>query len=364
MKKFLLLLTLILSLTTVSFAAEINLTDIKDTKYENAVNELVNLNVIAGYPNGEFRPLNKITRAEIAKILVTAKGIKINEEAEKNKYFEDVIEEHWALAYINAAYKNELVEGYEDKTFKPDSEVTYAEAITMVVRLLGYKSNVEMQGGTWPENYIKKATKLDILDNVEYDDYNDEAIRGEIAVLIWDALRVEKKYTTAGVLEKVTKNQVGDYIVTISEESYQFTEKDNSSIISNINEYIDGVVFYSLVKSFDKNDVKFLAGLTVATIKDDSTYTYYVEDKEDDELLFTKGTDEVIVEFDEDFYDEYDGYIFIGLKYDKDQSEVIDITLVNIAENVTAKDFKKFDRVYKDTTNEIVYIVTGVGEIK
>ena len=64
-KKLVLLLATImmLSIATVSFAG-VTLTDVAGTKYEEAVNCLVKLEVINGYQDSTFRPENKITRAD------------------------------------------------------------------------------------------------------------------------------------------------------------------------------------------------------------------------------------------------------------------------------------------------------------
>lgn len=364
MKKIFLLITTIvmLSMATVSFAA-VKLTDVAGTKYEEAVNCLVKLEVINGYQDSTFRPENKITRAEMAKILLTAKGEKVDLSKVDSTYFEDVTSEHWALAYINAAYENKLIEGYEDKTFRPDEEVTYAEAITMVIRMLGYRSNVEMSTKQWPDNYLAKAKSLKILNNVSYDDHSEDALRGEVANLVWNALNVEKRYTTAGILEDVRTDNLSGKAITIDDETFSFDVNAKANQGVDIEKYKNGVIFYTLTKSLEKDDVEFICGLTVEEIENDR-YTDYVVDKEEKEgkeLLFkNRGLED----FDEDFYDDYEDYVFIGLTYDQDEEEVVDIDLITMGENITADNFEKFDRVYVDDVEEVVYIVSGMPEIK
>ena len=68
--------------------------------------------------------------------------------------------------------------------------------------MLGYRSNVEMSKKQWPDNYIAKAKSLKILNNVSYAECNEDALRGEIANLVWDALNVEKRYTTTITFSK------------------------------------------------------------------------------------------------------------------------------------------------------------------
>ncbi len=360
-KKIILLIStiLMLSVATLSFAS-VELTDIAGTKYEESVNCLTKLEIVSGYPDQTFRPENKITRAEIAKILLTAKGEKVDLTKVETSYFDDVTSEHWALAYINAAYENKLIEGYGDKTFKPDEEVTYAEAITMVIRMLGYRSNVEMSTKAWPDNYISKAKDLKILKNVSYAEHGEDAIRGEVANLVWSALNVEKRYTTAGILEEIRADKLSGTAITINEETYTFDTNHKSNKNVTIENYKDGVIFYTLTKNLEKDDVEFISGLTVEEIKRDA-YGDYIVDKEGEEVLFINRG---IEDFKEDFNEDFEDYIFVGLTYDRDEEKVVDIDLITVNENITAKDFKKFDRVYTDNVQNIVYIVTGMPEVE
>ena len=59
----------------------------------------------------------------------------------------------------------------------------------MALRVLGYKTVVEAKG-TWPTNYIAKAEELDLLDDVTYGTYATGAARGNVALIIWNMLRL------------------------------------------------------------------------------------------------------------------------------------------------------------------------------
>ena len=376
MKRFLFvfsILVIITSLTAVAFANTMitsvrpntKLSDIVGTKYEAAVNELVARGVINGYLDNTFKPTNDITRAEMAKMLVTA--AKLNNEVESNKnkeIFSDVTSKHWAIGYINVAYKNDYIVGYGDGTFAPDDNVTYAEAITMVVRMLGYKSAVEAKG-EWPDNYIKKAESLKLLSNVDFSTSkkNYNATRGDVANLIWNALKETKTYYKAGILEDVNTSGLGagngDAIVTIDGESYTFRAKDNKKIsASNLEKYIDGVVFYKLNQEIDEGYVIFESGITVETILADN-FDDYVEVAEGGKVLFeNRGVES----FKETFEKDFDDYIFVKFNFDTKDEEATNISLVANNDAVKASDFEEFDRIYMDESEKIVYIVSGLEE--
>jgi len=95
-------------------------------------------------PEGKtFRPSDKATRAEIATMIISSMGKKEQAEAltlrprfSEELTFKDVPSNHWAASFITLANKEEIIKGYEDKTFKPNKSVTRAEAVTMTVRML------------------------------------------------------------------------------------------------------------------------------------------------------------------------------------------------------------------------------------
>ena len=193
-------LSMVMSMFTFSFAG---LKDVEGTEYEAAVEALVELRIVAGYPDGTFLPEKVVTRAELAKLLVTAYGL--NEAAEASKgptAFADVnadAELDWATGYINVAADYGFINGYPDGTFNGKATVTYAEAVTMCLRVLGYAREIEAKG-TWPTNYMAKAHDLEILKDISYGSYNDGAKRGDTALLIWNMLRTNM-WTVTGETE-------------------------------------------------------------------------------------------------------------------------------------------------------------------
>ena len=90
--------------------------------------------VVEGYPDGEFKPSGNLTRAEFAAMICRFTGI---EDKSGENPFPDLEEEHWAHSYILRLYSNGLISGYEDGTFRPEREITRAEVMTVVNKILG-----------------------------------------------------------------------------------------------------------------------------------------------------------------------------------------------------------------------------------
>ena len=104
--------------------------DVKSTDwFNNAISTLSNMGIIDGYPDGTFRPNAGITRAEFAKIAVSF--FKDNVRETIGDRFSD-ISGKWYTEYINLASELAIVNGYPDGTFRPDNKITRAEAMTIV----------------------------------------------------------------------------------------------------------------------------------------------------------------------------------------------------------------------------------------
>ena len=102
--------------------------------YNNPISTMSALGIIPGYPDGTFKPNKPITRAEFAAI-----AARFDEtQSGKSATFSDVIG-HWAAKEIGIAYYNDWIKGYPDGTFKPDQNITRAEAMTLINRVLERK---------------------------------------------------------------------------------------------------------------------------------------------------------------------------------------------------------------------------------
>lgn len=108
-------------------------TDVDSGLWSNeAISTMTKAGVISGYDDNTFRPENYITRAEFAAIASRFDSVTYN----GGNKFND-IDGHWAQNYINRAAQKGWVSGYEDNTFRPDSLITRAEAISLINHVLG-----------------------------------------------------------------------------------------------------------------------------------------------------------------------------------------------------------------------------------
>lgn len=340
-------------------------TDVENTKYESAVESLEILGIINGYEDGSFRPENEITRAEMAKLLVVSIGLEAAAKVSKgNTRFSDVNETHWASGYINVAAEYNIINGYPDGTFAPDAPVQYSEATTMAVRALGYKSVVEAKG-TWPINYIAKAEELKILDGIEYDNYADNAIRGDVALLLWNALVIP----TWGIIGESDGDGLsyGPSKTLIAQhfENYIYVDKDLRITDVQIQE---GKVFISLngedtlIELEDDAEFLNIMGRTVSVLYDikadkivqltlstkDKVVEGYRNELIQDDYDFSKlVAEKVWGKAEKDFLD----YIVAIVN---DKNEVLYTTRYCLTEDIIVKELKVKENTTRINTNELV----------
>lgn len=192
-KKFLsiiIALTIIIGTFGMAYAIP---SDVIGTDLEEVVGRLEGLGVFTGYPDGTFRASDKITRSEYAAVVTRAKGLKqLADSSQGETSFGDVGANFWASGYINVAEEENLIKGKGIingvNTFGPLLNITYEEAVTIVVRALGYESAAQQNGG-WSNGYLTVAQEIGLLEDVN-GTLGISASRGLVAQLTYNALEI------------------------------------------------------------------------------------------------------------------------------------------------------------------------------
>lgn len=122
-------LYIVFSLTGLAFAA---VSDIRGHWAEQEINDWVDRGYITGYPDGTFRPNQSITRAEF--ITLVNKSFGFHQKAKIS--FSDVSPASWYYNEVAAAMAAGYIRGYVDNTIKPDRPITRQEVAAIAYRLL------------------------------------------------------------------------------------------------------------------------------------------------------------------------------------------------------------------------------------
>ena len=173
-------------------AGSTRFSDLTDSGVTTAVESLRLMGVLDGYGDGTFRPDGKLNRAQFCKMLTYV----MDGGSELGRYrtvtiFPDVKPSHWAAGYINLAAKGKgVISGFADGRFYPERTVTIGQAVTILVRLLGYKD--EDVGGVWPDSFMAVGATIGLTDGIGAAG-NAPLTRAQAAKLFMNLLVAQKK---------------------------------------------------------------------------------------------------------------------------------------------------------------------------
>ena len=164
-------------------------TDVESGRWSNrAISTLVNADIISGYPDGTFRPAAPITRAEFATIAAKFDDLDLGSASK----FTDIVG-HWAEQYITSSENKGWIKGYPDMTFRPQQDITRAEAMTLINNVLGRKvpaENIHPDAIFWPDIKVGDWFYEAVMEATNSHDYiyeedGDELWTGMKANKVW-----------------------------------------------------------------------------------------------------------------------------------------------------------------------------------
>ncbi len=229
------ILTTVMSISSLgisSFAASGVPVDVEGTRFEEPIQILQALEIMTGDGDGNFRPNDTIKRSEVTKMAVLAMGLgDAAESAKGTSNYPDVPVSHWANGYINVATSQGLVIGYDTGEFLPDKEITYAEAMTIFVRAMGYEVFAASKGG-YPQGYIVAGSNNGLSKNVQGS--NTEPIsRGNVAYMTVNALEAKMMEQTgfgADATWEVTDKTLLSDVLKVTKAEGQVTAIENTAV--------------------------------------------------------------------------------------------------------------------------------------
>ena len=183
-----------------------NYSDVKDTDWcNNAISTLSNMGILKGYEDGTFHPNAPVTRAEFAVIAARFS----DGAADDYATFSDVPNDYWASKEIAKAAKLGWIKGYTDGTFRPTNNITRAEVMTLVNRVLerGVDEEGLMEDAIqWADNKPGDWYYYDVQEATNSHEYvrTDKPIDGrDISFEEWIKLKENRNWAE---LESIWKN--------------------------------------------------------------------------------------------------------------------------------------------------------------
>ena len=267
-----------------TFAYKVNY-DVVGTAYEEAATALGALGIMIGDDAGLFRPEDAVTRAEFSKIAVHALGLEDTAKtAQGISKFPDVAANHWANGYINVATSQKIIVGDDTGLFRPDDKISYQEAVTILVRTLGYEQVANSKGG-YPAGFLVTGADTGITKKTSSIG-TDPCKRGTTAQMTFNSL-------TVNLMEPTGFSQ--------GEITYKVTDKtllkDKLGVIKNTGVITgNSVTKLTQVSALNKNQVEidskevFNEGSSNAGRYIGYNVTYYVKEKDngDKEIILAQ----------------------------------------------------------------------------
>ncbi|CAM4370855.1 hypothetical protein FHS16_002884 [Paenibacillus endophyticus] len=155
------------------------------------------LQIIEGFQDGGFKPNASVTRAEFSAMIVRAFGLG---KASTGTSFSDLDSQNWSSAYIESLASSGIINGYQDGTFKPNNDITRAEMLTVISRIVNLKALSQNDAPAvfsdisdeyWAKAAIEEAAGAGMINGVSTNQFAPEnkSTRAEALTLIIRSLR-------------------------------------------------------------------------------------------------------------------------------------------------------------------------------
>lgn len=245
-----------------------------------------------------------VTRGEFVKSIVIAEGLANTAANSKGTtIFPDIDPNSELSGYINAGLNigtkqgvnQGVVYGTPNGTFQADKEVSYAEACTIMVRLLGYKdSDEELQVSPWPNNYIQEASTLNLTEDIALNKNDKLTVRVEVLLLdrLFDS--VMKKSSSSESDKFFSDNYYSD--TTVTGELVETLILGNSKTSDSLgdNQILTDKGTYTLKREITAPEIGgkyklYIDGTTITKItpKENSLVNFAVSDVKESIITYT-----------------------------------------------------------------------------
>lgn len=374
--------------------------DVSDMTTAQNIEVLQMMGVVDGVSGSSFNPTGTLTRAQFCKMAVEAMGEGDRVNIYKNyTIFPDVKPSYWGAGYINLASRtttggedgSRLISGYADGTFGPNDTVTYGQAITILMRMLGYAD--KDVSAVWPDGYIDLAMSIGLSDNVRLSG-GSAVNRAQAAQLFVNLLNTKQKsggpfYEKLGtpqeaiLLNANAVDSAGNRYMMTSAGNYDLAGEPASGLLSGrkgvviLNSKNEAITFIPTNEGTSRNitiakaeaaaitdssgakytvatDAKVYIGNEPQTYSEAFSFlrsgtlaTLYINNKGRVETVFVGSTtsdDAVIVAAD----GSTDGFALLTTS--------TDYKIYKHGEEIRAKDLKRFDVATYSSSNNTIYI--------
>ena len=290
-----------------------------DHTYYTAITNLAAEGILNGFEDGTFKPEQPVTRAQFTKIVCYALNTgDLTYSENERSVFPDVASNHWAINNIITAKNSNIINGYDDGTFKPENNVLYEQAVKMAVCALGYPESYATREGGYPNGYFKIANKAGLLDKITDAKIGQPLTRGGVAQLMDNFLDANLFDSETGMEstgsvrdETSTKATAEGRIVSVYGLSIYYGETSNCNKMQVELELVNGERELFGIEHLNITDPSVYLGRTVTIFYEkDRSVDYYeaynisLRKNRNDELTINLDDIESFTNTEIKYYDE------------------------------------------------------------
>lgn len=189
LKRFSLILIVLIYAFTCIPVLGYNETNAANTTYDEMLGTLVALGIVGEDEVEDFTPDTNVTRAQLVVMVMRLLQTDSVGLSKEFDSFYDVPPEHEAYNEILMAYNMGIISGVDRERFDPQGIVSYEQAVKILVSALGYDQPAKEKGG-YPEGYIAVATRAELLKGVKVE--NKAALTHKSVVqMVYNALETD-----------------------------------------------------------------------------------------------------------------------------------------------------------------------------
>lgn len=225
-------------------------TDTNSSQMKFFIEELGKNKVVTGYADGTFRPKEKVTRAQYAKMLVLALELPL--DANYAKQFKDVGD--WARPYVGALVREGITKGKSNTIFGASSYITRQEMAVMFVRAMGLEEMVLLLDyrenfadfynvSSWAQPHVSFLRDIDFIQgNGDYYFPQEASSREAFAKLTYRLKYEDKKFLERGLNRIIREfyedatyvSYFGDNLIEISYTNGEFIQYELGDVFNDI----------------------------------------------------------------------------------------------------------------------------------
>jgi trimeric autotransporter adhesin len=215
-------------------ASAAELSDIAGHRHAEAINALVEQNIISGYPDGTFRPDVTVTRGEAAIMIARAKGL-IGEGETPKVDFSDVTASSKAYEAIAKLADKGIISGYEDGTYRPDKKVKRGEMAVILTKAFDLELGdgegtpfTDVSSKTAVGPYVEAIYNAKITNGVKTNSFgvSQETKRGDFAKFVYEAMEIKEDPKDPEVIEVTSVSAINATTISVTfsnEETAEIT---------------------------------------------------------------------------------------------------------------------------------------------